>query len=143
MKDGRISFVLYETGERFVMDAKQVPSADDLLNALDDSDKTHRAVAVHFYADNGRFEDGDTMPSFTARDVEYDGKILKGEAEAPRPLGKPAGTARDKADADLAKGIALMAISISRRPARRWTGRSPAARSSRRCRRWRSAGAAR
>ncbi len=26
MKGGRISFVLYETGERFVMDAKQVPS---------------------------------------------------------------------------------------------------------------------
>lgn len=106
MKGGRISFVLYETGERFVMDAKKVPSTDDLLTALDDSDKTRRGVLVHFYVDNGRFEDGDTMPSFTARDVEYDGKVLKGEAEAP-PL-KPANAARDKAAAELAKGIALV-----------------------------------
>ncbi len=107
MKGGRISFVLYETGERFVMDAKQVPSTDDLLSALDDSDKTRRVVVVHFYADNGRFEPGDPMPSFTARDVEYDGKVLKGEAQAPRPSAKSA-AARDRAAADLAKGIALM-----------------------------------
>ena len=108
MREGRISFVLYETGERFVMDAKQVPSTDDMLTALDDSDKTHRGVVVHFYADNGRFEPGDPMPSFTARDVEYDGKVLKGQAQAPRPDAKSAAPARDKAVADLAKGIALM-----------------------------------
>lgn len=108
MKGGRISFVLYEAGERFVMDAKQVPSTDDMLGALDDSDKTRRGVVVHFYADDGRFEPGDSMPSFTARDVEYDGKILKGEAQPPRLNAKSATPARDKAAADLAKGIALM-----------------------------------
>ncbi len=63
---------------------------------------------VHFYADNGRFEPGDSMPSFTARDVEYDGKVLKGEAQPPRPNAKSATPARDKATADLAEGIALM-----------------------------------
>jgi tetratricopeptide (TPR) repeat protein len=108
MREGRISFVLYETGERFVMDAKQVPSTDDMLNALDDSDKTRRGVVVHFYADNGRFEPGDPMPSFTARDIEYDGKVLKGQTQAPRPDAKSAAPARDKAVADLARGIALM-----------------------------------
>ena len=108
MREGRISFVLYEAGERFVMDAKQVPSTDDMLVALDDSDKTHRGVVVHFYADNGRFEPGDPMPSFTARDVEYDGKVLKGQAQPPRLDAKSAAPARDKAVADLAKGIALM-----------------------------------
>jgi tetratricopeptide (TPR) repeat protein len=107
MKGGRISFVLYETGERFVMDAKLVPSTDDLLTALDDSDKTRRGVVVHFYADNGRFEDGDATPSFTARDVEYDGKVLKGQAEPPPLPKKSPAAAHDKAAADLAKGIAL------------------------------------
>jgi tetratricopeptide (TPR) repeat protein len=108
MKDGRISFVLFETGERFVMGVKKVPSTDDLLTALDDSDKTRRGVVVHYYPDSGRFDAGDVMPSFTARDVEFDGRVLQGEAEAPRPAAKSATPSRDKAEADLAKGIALL-----------------------------------
>jgi tetratricopeptide (TPR) repeat protein len=104
MQQGRISFALFETGERFVLDAKRVPSTDELLKALDDSDKTGNSVTVHLYIDSGRFEDG--APSFAVRDVEYGGKTIEGEAEPPSAKAK---SAADKASADLAKGIALLA----------------------------------
>ncbi|HEX4860138.1 MAG TPA: tetratricopeptide repeat protein [Rhizomicrobium sp.] len=101
MMQGRISFALFETGERFSLDAKHVPSTDELLQALDDSDKTGKSVTVHLYIDSGRFENG--APTFAVRDVEYGGKTIKGEASPP-----PA-KAGGKAAADLAKGVALFA----------------------------------
>ncbi|GEM_PF-6995483 len=104
MRDGRVSFALFETGERFVLDAKHVASTDALLQALDDSDKTGKNVTVHLYVDSGRFEGG--VPTFAVRDVEYGGKTIKGEAAPPQANAKAGG---DKAAADLAKGAALLA----------------------------------
>jgi tetratricopeptide (TPR) repeat protein len=103
MMQGRISFVLFETGERFEIDAKHVASTDELLQALDDSDKTGKAVTVHLYIDSGRFENG--VATFSVRDVEYGGKTIKGEAALPANAKPGAG----KASADLAKGAALLA----------------------------------
>ena len=103
MRDGRISFALFETGERFELDAKHVASTDALLQALDDSGKTGKNVTVHLYVDSGRFVGG--APTFAVRDVEYGGKTIKGEAVPPASAKSGAG----KASADLAKGIALLA----------------------------------
>src|ERR1700733_2380093 len=81
MRDGRISFALFETGERFVLDAKHVASTDELLQALDDSDKTGKHVPVHLYVDSGRFEGG--VPTFAVRDIEYCGKTTKRQGAPP------------------------------------------------------------
>jgi tetratricopeptide (TPR) repeat protein len=103
MRQGRITFAVYETGERFSLDVKQVPSTEDLLTALDDSDKTGKPVTVHLYLESGRFENG--APTFAVRDAEYGGKTLKGEMAQPKAKKTPA----DKAAATLAKGMALLA----------------------------------
>lgn len=103
MMQGRISFVLFETGERFEIDAKHVASTDELLQTLDDSDKTGKNVTVHLYIDSGRFENG--VATFSVRDVEYGGKTIQGEAAPPANAKSGAG----KASADLAKGVALLA----------------------------------
>jgi tetratricopeptide (TPR) repeat protein len=103
MMQGRITFSIFEAGERFSLDAKQVPSTDDLLTVLDDSDKTGKPVTVHLYPESGRFENG--APTFAVLDIEYGSKTFKIATAAPSAAKTPAG----KAAGDLAKGLALLA----------------------------------
>jgi tetratricopeptide (TPR) repeat protein len=104
MMQGRITFSVFEAGERFSLDVKQVPSTDDLLTALDESEKTVKPVTVHLYPESGRFENG--APTFAVRDIEYGSKSFKIAAAAPPSNAK---TPADKASADLARGMALIA----------------------------------
>lgn len=102
--NGTIWFVLEGVAPQFIMDEKRVPSADKMMDTLEESNKDAHPLTVRLYLDSGQFHDG--RPTFTVGSITLDGKTVPGEAKAPPPPTRPG--PQDKAALDLVKAVAFM-----------------------------------
>lgn len=94
-------FGLVRIDQRFRLDPDSVPDFDGLIAALQSSGDTGRSIRVIFGADSGRFDRGDTLPSFRVHRIEFDGAtfdVWRGPRK--RVENAPA------AEAALARGVA-------------------------------------
>lgn len=71
-------FNLAQIEQQFVVAPTMVPDMDALYDALESSGETGRSIRVTFDVASGSFEPGSTLPSYTVRQVEYDGRPIAG-----------------------------------------------------------------
>lgn len=103
---GRFWFDFVRLDQRFTFDPAKF-HADDLLKALKDSAMTGRSVSVHYFVDGASFPAGSVKPVFVVQSITYDGHTYQTVETPPSDVTVAGTPPRDRAAAQLAKGIAL------------------------------------
>jgi len=106
-KEAGVSFELVRIDQKFMVDPRLVPAADDIFKALQDSANTSKSISVHYFVDGAYFGARDSKPTYLVHDITYEGKTIVAEQALPSTGLITAPTARDSAASSLAKGIAL------------------------------------